>query len=182
MTLSLLAMRLASLVAILFSAAAAVDAFAWTPSFCGPASGCGAVRQSGLGQLVGDYLPPLGLSGFTFIFATTLVRQPPFPRLGRVAAVAAGMVGALLIAAQLLWLKALCLEELWPNQQDDRRSTLLPGPPCPGFGPPGLEPSFELDPRSPRTKTEPPAHGCWQWPGPRDRDPDLPSAVFRVLR
>jgi len=68
-------MRLLSLAAVAFSAASAVDAYAAASGvreFCGEGGGCDAVAASAAGQLLGPWLPQLGLSAYTFVLAGSL--------------------------------------------------------------------------------------------------------------
>ncbi|HSC85788.1 MAG TPA: thioredoxin domain-containing protein [Polyangiaceae bacterium] len=72
--------RLLALVALGTSVALTIDYLSMVPAFCGGASGCGALRESGLGSLVwgGRLVPVLPLAGvlaFGALFQATLLGE-----------------------------------------------------------------------------------------------------------
>lgn len=105
----LVVLRGLSLVALAASAALLSDYLADSPSFCGVASGCGAVRRSALSHLQlaeGSFvpLPAVGVAGFGALFAASLLSR----RLTQVLAAVGGAVAAYLLYVQAFVLGQLC--------------------------------------------------------------------------
>lgn len=105
----LVVLRVATLVALAASAALFSDYTAEAPTFCGAASGCGAVRASELSHIsFGDGkfvpLPLVGLVGFALLYGASLTS-----RLATlVAAVAGGAVAAFFLYTQAFVLRTFC--------------------------------------------------------------------------
>ncbi len=106
----LLVVRVASLLALLASAALLGDYVAGSPSFCSATSGCGVVRSSPLSHVrLGDGLylplPALGLLGFSVVFASSFFSR----RTALLASAGLGGVVALgLLFVQAFQLRAFC--------------------------------------------------------------------------
>ena len=104
----LTALRVATLVALAASAALLSDYLAGAPSFCSTASGCGAVRASGFGNLVvGDLfipLPAFGVAGFAALFAASLLSR----RATLVGAAIGGAAGLYLLSVQAFLIQRFC--------------------------------------------------------------------------
>lgn len=105
----LLILRVATLIALVASAALLSDYAADAPSFCSAGSGCGAVRASPYshvklsdGQFVP--LPVFGVAGFAVLYGASLLSR----RLMLVAAGLGGAVGLWLLVVQVFVLKQLC--------------------------------------------------------------------------
>jgi uncharacterized membrane protein/predicted DsbA family dithiol-disulfide isomerase len=100
----LVVLRALALVALGASAALLSDYMADSPSFCGVASGCGAVRRSALSHVpLGESfvpLPAFGVAGFAALYASSLLSR-------RLTQVAAGVGGA--VALYLLYVQAFVL-------------------------------------------------------------------------
>lgn len=104
----LLILRIATLVALLASAALLSDYAAGSPSFCSVSSGCGAVRASRYSHVpLSDGLflplPVFGVAGFAVLYAASLLSRP-------LLFVAAGLGGA--VALWLLFVQAFVLKQL----------------------------------------------------------------------
>ena len=97
-------LRLAALGALFFSAAAAVDLVLDAPAFCGVGGGCDAVKNSSVGQMLGQYLPGFGLFAFSAVFWGTLVPLAQVRKLTLLATLLGGVFGIGFIAAQ--WISA----------------------------------------------------------------------------
>lgn len=100
------ALRVAALIALAFSAATAAEYFLPGGTYCPPEGGCTDVRDWAMGHAIGGYslgmlLPMLGVLGFTALFAGSLVRERKTMRITAVLAV----IGAL-VAMGLLYLQA----------------------------------------------------------------------------
>lgn len=78
----LVAHRLASLVALAFSAASAVDYYGPSPRFCEAGGGCELVHDSEIGQTIGVFLPGLGLAVYTALLALSLAPRGRWRRAG----------------------------------------------------------------------------------------------------
>jgi protein-disulfide isomerase/uncharacterized membrane protein len=104
----MLVLRVAALVALLASAALAVDYLSANPAFCGAESGCGAVRRSGFGYLPGSSIPVpvLGIAAFSVLFTLSLFESQR--KLLSIAALVAGVLGVLLLGVQAFVVGALC--------------------------------------------------------------------------
>jgi len=104
----LLILRIATLVALLASAALLSDYAAGSPSFCSASSGCGAVRASQYSHvtLAGKFLPlpVFGVLGFAGLYAASLLSR----RLLFVAAGLGGAVALWLLVVQAFVLKQFC--------------------------------------------------------------------------
>lgn len=105
---SLRFLRLSSLVAVAFSAAASVDAYGPAPAFCGEGGGCQTVANSALGQALGDLLPGLGVGAYTAILIASLSPLRPLRRLSLWASLAGGLAALGLLLAQGLSIGAFC--------------------------------------------------------------------------
>jgi protein-disulfide isomerase len=103
--LGLVVLRAAALVALLGSSALTVDYVSPTPSFCGAASGCGAVQNSGWGYIGAARipLPALGLVGFTALLTLSLL-----PGRRRLTAAPVALLGGV-VALGLLLVQAVKL-------------------------------------------------------------------------
>jgi uncharacterized membrane protein/predicted DsbA family dithiol-disulfide isomerase len=101
------ALRVLCLGALAFSSAALVDG-ARGHAFCAHGSGCDAVRQSALGQLLGPQLPWLGVLGFSAVLLASLFGRSAWQRMVLAFAVTAGLAGLALLALQLFAIGALC--------------------------------------------------------------------------
>lgn len=102
-----LVLRLAALGALAFSAATVAGYFlGGGATFCEPGGGCDDVRAWAFRQEIGSFplamvLPLLGVTGFTALFAGSLVAHR------RTARIIAGLaIAGALVAAVLLWLQA----------------------------------------------------------------------------
>jgi len=104
---ALLTLRGALCIGLAASAALAVDYRSAGSAFCGPESGCAALRQTDLAYLwgIGITLPELGLFGLAVAFALTLLRDATW---GARLAVLAGAAGLVLLALQVVLLKTYC--------------------------------------------------------------------------
>jgi protein-disulfide isomerase/uncharacterized membrane protein len=104
----MLVLRVAALVALLASAALAVDYLSANPAFCGAESGCGAVRRSGFGYLPGSSIPVpvLGIAAFSVLFTLSLFESQR--KLLSIAALVGGVLGVLLLGVQAFVVGALC--------------------------------------------------------------------------
>lgn len=104
---ALLALRGALCIGLAASAALAVDYRSVGSAFCGPESGCAALRQTDLAYLwgLGITLPELGLFGLAVAFALTLLRDATW---GARLAVLGGAAGLGLLALQAIALKTYC--------------------------------------------------------------------------
>jgi protein-disulfide isomerase/uncharacterized membrane protein len=105
----LVVLRVAALVALAASAALLSDYTADAPSFCSAASGCGAVRASGLAHIrFGDGkfvpLPLFGVLGFAVLFGASLLSR----RATLVAAGIGGAAGLYLLSVQAFVLHQFC--------------------------------------------------------------------------
>jgi predicted DsbA family dithiol-disulfide isomerase/uncharacterized membrane protein len=101
-------LRLCCLAALAFSAAAALEYYGMRHAFCGPGSSCDVVHDSDLGRSVGAALPALGLFGFALLLVASLGDGLRARFGGLSFAVAGGLVGALLLLLQGLWIGAFC--------------------------------------------------------------------------
>lgn len=68
----LILLRAGALVAIGFSMALAIEYYGPGATFCAAGGGCAQVHGSSIGQLIGDYLPALGLFAYTAVFVASL--------------------------------------------------------------------------------------------------------------
>jgi uncharacterized membrane protein/predicted DsbA family dithiol-disulfide isomerase len=103
--------RLFTLVALAASAALFVDYTSYSPTFCTATnSGCGAVRASGYGYLLGMIPVPLaGLIGFGAVLVVSLLPAGGLrKRLLAPLAVGGAAIGLLLFALQALVIKRYC--------------------------------------------------------------------------
>lgn len=103
--------RLFTLVALAASAALFVDYTSYSPAFCtGVDSGCGAVRASGYGYLLGAIPVPLvGLIGFGAVLIVSLLPAGGLrKRLLAPLAVGGAAMGILLFALQALVIRRFC--------------------------------------------------------------------------
>ncbi|RYE90587.1 MAG: hypothetical protein EOO75_09975 [Myxococcales bacterium] len=103
---SLLALRLACLVAIGVSVALLIDSLRPMPAFCVTGSGCDQIRRLGYGKIAGVPVAGLGLGAFGGLF--TLTFFPAARQMTGLAAMAGGVVGLGLIAAQAFILHLFC--------------------------------------------------------------------------
>jgi len=112
-SLALLLVRAFILVALGISIALLLDYTSPDPAFCGGATGCAAVRESGFGHLSfgGSTtlpIPALGVAAFLTLFVLSLLSQRPWVH--RVLRLLTGL-GALLAACfvgLMLWLGSVC--------------------------------------------------------------------------
>ena len=104
---ALLTLRGALCVGLAASSALAVDYRSAGSAFCGPQSGCAALRQTDLAYLwgIGMTLPELGLLGLGVAFALTLFRDATW---GARLSVLGGAVGLGLLALQAVALETYC--------------------------------------------------------------------------
>lgn len=65
------AIRVLSLVALIFASALAVDYYFNANTFCGAGASCDVVAKSDFGQKYGIFLPTLGLLAYSFFFLTS---------------------------------------------------------------------------------------------------------------
>lgn len=93
-------MRALALVALATSVALFIDYVSISPSFCGPDSGCSAVRSSGFGYVLGVPVPVFGILGFALLFALTLGTSEFLRSLLRPTAYFAAVVAVVLIGLQ----------------------------------------------------------------------------------
>jgi protein-disulfide isomerase len=104
----LTALRVATLVALAASAALLSDYLAGAPSFCSAASGCGAVRASGVGNVrIGELfvpLPAFGVLGFALQLAASLWSRRATP----IVASVGGAIGLYLLALQAFVIQRFC--------------------------------------------------------------------------
>lgn len=87
-------MRVASLVALAFSAALAVDYYGGGHQFCESGGGCELVRYSAVGRHIGLFLPALGMLTFPLLFVGSLIERRATLRMFALLAVLSG-IGAL---------------------------------------------------------------------------------------
>jgi hypothetical protein len=104
---ALLALRIAMLVGLSASAALTVEYRSGSSAFCGPESGCAALRETDLAYLwgAGITLPELGLAGLLLALAMTLRADTSW---GARLAVAGGGLGLVLLLLQALVLNTFC--------------------------------------------------------------------------
>jgi hypothetical protein len=104
---ALLALRIAMLVGLSASAALTVEYRSEGSAFCGPESGCAALRETDLAYLwgAGITLPELGLAGLLLALAMTL---RPDASWGARLAVVGGGLGLVLLLVQAVALKTFC--------------------------------------------------------------------------
>lgn len=103
----LVILRVATLSALVASAALLSDYASEVPSFCSPHSGCGAVRASSFARVPlqgGSFvpLPAFGLIGFAVLYAASLIQR-------RAVLSIASFGGA--VALWLLWVQAFVLKQ-----------------------------------------------------------------------
>jgi len=108
-------LRVASLLGLAVSVMVLIDYSTPEMAFCSSSSGCGAVRDSGLGFValpsgqVIPYLPLLGVLDFAGLFAGSLLAGP---RLRHVVAgslaLAGGVAGLVLLLVQAFWIGRFC--------------------------------------------------------------------------
>lgn len=104
---ALFLLRSACLPAMAASAALAVEYRSLDSSFCGPDSGCSALRRTELAYLwgLGPTLPELGLLAFLVLFALSLVGAV---RAAAVLSIVGGVLGLGLLAAQAFDFGTFC--------------------------------------------------------------------------
>jgi protein-disulfide isomerase/uncharacterized membrane protein len=104
-------MRALALVALATSVALLIDYTNASQSFCGPGSGCAAVRKSGFGYVVGIPVPVFGVLGFAFLFALTLGKSESVQSFLRPVSYVASLTAVALIGlqAKIGHFCALCL-------------------------------------------------------------------------
>ena len=136
---ALLALRIAMLAGLSASAALTVEYRSAGSAFCGPESGCAALRETDLAYLwgAGITLPELGSAGLLLALAMSL---RPDATWGARLAVAGGGVGLVLLLVQAFALKMFC----WLCVTTDV-SSLIAG----GFGLVALSKPRELNERAP---------------------------------
>lgn len=104
--------RLASVVALAASTALLLDYTSPSAAFCGPGSGCEAVRRSGYGYyLLGEQpipVPVFGLVGFGLLFAATFLRLPTRARVVPALGLGGGVVSLYLLWLQLTKVGQFC--------------------------------------------------------------------------
>lgn len=93
-------LRALVLVALGTSVALFIDYVSVSPSFCGPDSGCSAVRSSGFGYVAGIPVPAFGILGFAFLFALTLGKSDVLRSLVRPTAYFGAATAVVLIGLQ----------------------------------------------------------------------------------
>jgi predicted DsbA family dithiol-disulfide isomerase len=106
----LFGVRLAAVLALAVSAALLVDYIGRTPTFCGPGSGCAAVRGSGYGYVslfeVNLPVPALGLLGFALLLGVASTQK--LSRWAPLVAAIGGLIGLGLFGLQWLEIGQLC--------------------------------------------------------------------------
>lgn len=104
---ALLALRSATLAGLAAAAALSVDYRSTDASFCGPDSGCAALRETELAYLwgAGITLPEVGLVGLSLAFALSLRRDATW---GARLAAAGGAAGLVLLLLQAFALETFC--------------------------------------------------------------------------
>lgn len=105
----LVVLRALALVALAASAALLSDYLSDSPSFCGVASGCGAVRRSAfshvpLGEGTFVPLPAFGVAGFAALYGCSLLSR----RLTQIVAAVGAAVALYLLYVQVFVLQQLC--------------------------------------------------------------------------
>jgi uncharacterized membrane protein/predicted DsbA family dithiol-disulfide isomerase len=108
MTWRVTAFRVVSLIGLSFAALLAADDFGRVPAFCPFEGGCAAVTSSEIGRPLGVPLSALGVIAFGVFFGATLSPSPRVARALGPAAVVAGVVGLLLVAAQVFLIRRFC--------------------------------------------------------------------------
>lgn len=93
-------MRALALVALATSVALFIDYTNASQSFCGPESGCAAVRKSGFGYVAGIPVPLFGVLGFAFWFALSLGKSASVQSLLRPVSYFASVTAVALIGLQ----------------------------------------------------------------------------------
>jgi uncharacterized membrane protein/thiol-disulfide isomerase/thioredoxin len=108
--LGLFGVRLAAILALSFSAALFVDYTGVVPTFCGPDSGCAAVRGSGYGYyVIGGFpvpVPVFGMLGFALLLGFALTRE--LRRFVPLIAAIGGLVALGLFGLQTFKIKHFC--------------------------------------------------------------------------
>lgn len=94
--------------ALSFSAASAMDLLDVAPALCGANGGCDAVKAGAAGQLLGQYLPSVGLFAFSSVFWGTLLPSLRLRRWVLYAALLGGFLAAALIALQWMTAQTFC--------------------------------------------------------------------------
>lgn len=108
---SVLLLRLAALGALTFSVATLVGyflSFLGAVDFCGPGGGCETVRNSEVGQQIADYLPILGVLGYSAVFAGALVEQRGTLRFVAGAAILGGLAALAFLGLQAFVIGEWC--------------------------------------------------------------------------
>ncbi len=104
----LLIIRILALVALAVSTAQLADRLSGAGAFCSFEGDCEAVTASAYGEPLGVPLPVVGVVGFAFLFALTLLPESRGFRLLRPLTVVAGVVGLGLLVVQLVVLRRVC--------------------------------------------------------------------------
>lgn len=111
------AIRLLSLVALVFASALAVDYYFNANTFCNAGASCDVVAKSEFGQKYGIYLPTLGLTAYSFFFLTsfffaktrrTLLKKPLSTFWLPLAIIACAIGAMLFIIVQATQINAFC--------------------------------------------------------------------------
>ncbi|MGE0787352.1 MAG: thioredoxin domain-containing protein [Sandaracinaceae bacterium] len=105
---ALILLRGGALVALAASVALGIEYYGPGDTFCQPGGGCAAVHASSVGQLIGDYLPLVGLFGFTTLFVLTLPRSTWTRRLMIYGSIVAGVGGLAFLVMQALLIGQFC--------------------------------------------------------------------------
>jgi len=103
---SLIALRLACIVALGVSMALLLDSMRPQPAFCVSGSGCDQIRKLGLGRVAGVPVPAIGLGAYGSLLLLSFV--PSLRQLTAIASMIGGLLGLGLIGFQALVLGILC--------------------------------------------------------------------------
>lgn len=106
---AVLLLRLSALTALAFSVALAIDYYGPRSTFCGADGGCAHVAGSAIGQLIGPWLPALGLLVYTSIFVGSLFSSREALRTMSLLAIAGAVGAAVFLGLQGLVIGEWCV-------------------------------------------------------------------------